>query len=525
MTELLNAAEMREVERLAMENGAVTGLALMERAGAAVVEAVLEQWPDLAQGARRALVLCGPGNNGGDGFVIARLLAERGWTAEVVLFGDPDRLPPDARANADRWRALGPIQGATTWCAAPREAQNDGFDLFVDALFGTGLGRPLPDEVEGLRGFADHAAGNGLRRVAVDIPSGLCADSGRVLRSEQMPSTDDQPVFRADLTVSFHRAKLGHLLDEGPAACGHLVVRDIGLTEATAPGAQCARQVGPPVPARIAKLSGHKYGHGHAVILSGQPGKGGAARLAARGALRVGAGLVSVACPQRAVPEHAAQLNAIMVKGLDGTPGLAEMLEDTRYNAICLGPGLGLGLATADLVMTAVKARRAVVLDADALSRFQRNPALLFDLLHEACVLTPHDGEFARLFPDLADDLAKAPERGPAYSRVDAARAAAARAGCAVLLKGHDTVIATPDGQATVHSAAYERAAPWLATAGSGDVLAGMICGLMARGLTAREAAEAATWLHVEAARSFGPGLIAEDLPEQLPKVFGTLGL
>lgn len=268
----------------------------------------------------------------------------------------------------------------------------------------------------------------------------------------------------------------------------------------------------------------NKFDHGHALVLSGPPGQGGAARLAARGALRVGAGLVTLGCPMRAVTENAVQLTAVMVRGLDGTAGLAEMLEDARINAICLGPGLGLGSATGELVKATLYVRRGTVLDADALTRFQRAPEALFGLLHDKAVITPHGGEFKRLFPDLAERLTAGAE-GDLALKVEIGRQAAARAGCNVLLKGADTVIAAPDGRCSVNVARGDRAVPWLATAGAGDVLAGIITGLLARGLPAFEAAGCAAWLHVEAARCFGPGLIAEDLPEMLPKLFREIGL
>lgn len=267
----------------------------------------------------------------------------------------------------------------------------------------------------------------------------------------------------------------------------------------------------------------HKYSHGHALVLSGGPGKTGAARLAARGALRIGAGLVTIACPQKALSEIAHQTTAIMCQSIDGAPGLREMLEDDRLNALCLGPGMGLGADTQALVIEALKSKRKIVLDADALTRFERNPDSLFDLTHENCVLTPHEGEFKRLFPDIAEKLEAPATSGPAYSKVDATREAAARAGCTVLFKGPDTVIARETGHCSINSSAYERAAPWLATAGSGDVLAGFITGLLARGFGPMEAAETAAWLHTECALSFGPGLVAEDLPEELPKIFRTL--
>jgi hydroxyethylthiazole kinase-like uncharacterized protein yjeF len=221
--------------------------------------------------------------------------------------------------------------------------------------------------------------------------------------------------------------------------------------------------------------------------------------------------------------ENAAQLTAIMLHQIDGAHGVSELLEDKRLNAVCLGPGLGRGMDTQAVVIAALKAQRATVLDADALTRFERNPQVLFDLLHEQCVLTPHGGEFAKLFPDLAAKLAQRPQTGPAYSKVDATREAAARAGCVVLFKGADTVIADPTGRCSVNSAQYDRAAPWLATAGAGDVLAGFITGLLARGMSPKAAAEAGAWLHVECAREFGPGLISEDLPEQLPAVLRRL--
>ncbi|NKX44835.1 NAD(P)H-hydrate dehydratase [Roseicyclus persicicus] len=521
--ELLTAAQMRAAERAAIDGGSVTGLQLMERAGAGVVAAALAERPALAEGAHRALVLCGPGNNGGDGFVIARLLAARGWTVDVHLMGDPDRLPPDARANHDAWARTGPVQPM----AAARDAAPP--DLVVDAVFGTGIGRPLPTGLEqvldAVRGARDSDPGRSLT-VAVDVPSGLCADSGRPL-GRPLP---------ADLTVTFHRAKPGHVLDRGPALCGRLVIADIGLPDAPVPGA--VRWIGPWAARRTAKTGGHKYRHGHALVVAGGFGRTGAARLAARAALRVGAGLVTVAAPAAAMPECAAQLTAIMLRQADGSNDLCDLLADDRINAVCLGPGLapeGAGQTEARaMVLTALQMRslakgRGIVLDADALTLFSWPPEKREKLLAEitaagGCVMTPHDGEFARLFPDLASRLEAEPGGGPAWSRLDAARAAAARAGCVVLLKGPDTVIAAPDGTAAIHAAAYDRAAPWLATAGAGDVLAGLIAGLIARGHAPFDAACAAAWLHVEAARTFGPGLIAEDLPEALPGVLRPLG-
>ena len=538
MTELLTAAQMRAVERAAIESGQVTGLELMERAGRGVVEAVFEEWPELAQAPHRAVVLCGPGNNGGDGFVVARLLREWGWEVEVYLYGDEGKLPPDARVNYERWREMGEVRtlesyGATGWNC----------DLLVDGLFGTGTTRSLPELGElfwNMEDMVDCFAiepGHPIGRpaiVAIDIPSGVCSDSGL-----EFPSSDgDHARFSATahLTVAFHRAKLGHYLGEGSSQCRKIAVKDIGLEEQqnkwrldewrSDQGRSIAKLVGATHPSWLRKdVTHHKFSHGHALVLTGGSGRTGAARLAARGALRIGAGLVTLGVPPSAQQEVACQITALMLRRVADAEGLAEVLEDRRVNALCLGPGLGVERAR-ELVPVALGAEpsRAVVLDADALTAFAEAPEELFGMLHGACVLTPHGGEFARLFPAIAEKLDAAPTKGPAYSKVDATREAAERAGCVVLFKGPDTVIAGPDGRCSVNSAQYERAAPWLATAGAGDVLAGFITGLLARGFAPMQAAETAAWLHVECARAFGPGLIAEDLPEELPRVFRELG-
>jgi len=534
MAELLTAAQMRAIEQAAIESGAVTGLELMERAGRGVVEAVFEEWPELAATSHRAVVLCGPGNNGGDGFVVARLLKVWGWEVEVFLYGDPDKLPPDARVNYERWRELGEVQELP----GPDKPHNPWASaLIVDALFGTGLTRGL-SMGEGFGGMLPdwdlRLEPERPRIVAVDIPSGLCSDSGRELEGDGL---------WADLTVSFHTPKLGHVLARGPFCSTKVVVKDIGLVPSTqeavepdtslvAASRSWTFAVTSIQDASLRKSdpfgsATHKYSHGHALILSGPSGQTGAARLAARGALRIGAGLVTLGAPEEARVEIAAQTTAIMQRQMDGAGELEAILQDTRFNAVCLGPGLGVERAR-ELVPVAVRAEHApcVVLDADALTAFADAPETLFALCSaHRSVLTPHAGEFARLFPDIAEKLNATPTTGPAYSKVDATREAAKRANAVVLFKGPDTVIADPKGRASVNSAHYDRAAPWLATAGSGDVLAGFITGLLARGLAPMQAAETAAWLHVECARNFGPGLIAEDLPEELPAVFRKLGL
>ena len=552
MTELLTAAQMREIEQAAIASGSVTGLELMELAGRGVVDAVFEEWPELAKTPHRAVVLCGPGNNGGDGFVVARLLKEAGWEVEVFLYGDAEKLPPDAEVNYEIWckaDKVSPLIFAKVLGAVRP-------DLIVDAVFGIGLSRPLPDDVtqslnRGRKTIWKKQ--HQIKTVAVDCPSGLDLDTGMIPTDVDVNDPDADPwpstLNFADLTVTFHSPKVGHYLGLGPQFCGKLRVIDIGLDprgrdrsmlgQTPDPERTCLIEpvfAGRPLPAHIWPLShlskyrgqGHKFDHGHVVAFVGGAGRGGAGRLAARAALRVGAGVVTVVCPPDALAENACQLSAIMLRALPEGAAL-DTVVDRRASSFCIGPGLGIGAQTRDLVGQVLRRRAgdddwrdpAVVIDADALGAFADDPSVLFAQTHARTILTPHEGEFERLFPDLALS------QRAARSKVDVVRAAAERAGCVVLLKGVDTVIACPGGGASVHSATGPREVPWLATAGAGDVLAGMIAGLAAGSATGGvfNLAEVAVWLHVECARSFGPGLIAEDLPEELPKVFRALGV
>jgi NAD(P)H-hydrate epimerase len=480
--EVLTNAQMAKADAYAVAHG-VPSLTLMENAGQAVANAISTRFKPCP-----VTVLCGPGNNGGDGFVVARLLDEFGFTVRVAHDAEPKG---DAGAMSEKWKG--------TRVALTPEAL-EGARLVVDGLFGAGLSRPL----EG--GYAQVVeALNDLPVVAIDVPSGLSGDTGQPLGGV---------VVKAALTVTFFRKKPGHLLLPGRALCGDIVVSDIGIPpEAAAPGLQ----ENTPALWRYPwpEAEGHKYSRGHCVVLSGGPAQTGAARLAARAALRVGAGLVSVASPPNAVMVNAAHLTAVMVKPFDGAPGLAQLLSDKRLNAVALGPGLGVGGETRALVDVVLKSGAAAVLDADAITSFRDDPEALFNRLHaphleNKIVLTPHAGEFERLFPGLLDE---------SPSKLEAARVATARAGCVVLLKGGDTVIADPGNKAAVNA----NAPPWLATAGAGDVLTGLVAGLLAQGMTAFEAACCGAWLHGDAAARFGPGLIAEDLPEMLPQVLQGL--
>ena len=483
--EILTVAQCYEADKFADGHGVRT-LILMENAGRAIADEIVKRWTP-----RATAVLCGPGNNGGDGFVVARLLREHGWKVHVALLGKRADLKGDAAEMAKRWK--GDV-------AALSVKSLEGAELIVDALFGAGLSRPL----SGIAAEVARATNDSWQPVvAVDVPSGIQGDSIQALNGI---------CIRADITVTFFRKKPAHVLMPGRFHCGEVVVADIGIPESAIDAiAPRLFENGPdlwryPWPDPLK----HKYARGHCVVVSGPAHQTGAARLAARAALRVGAGLVSVASPLDAVTVNATALTAIMVKPFDGAKGLSELLSDARLNAAIIGPGCGVGKETRDLVKAVLATKAAAVLDADALTSFQDNPSVLFKQLREPCVLTPHEGEFERVFPDL---LKKS------TSRIEAAREAAKTAKCTVLLKGPDTVIAASDGHAIVNS----HAPATLATAGSGDVLSGLIGGLMAQGVDSFKAAAMAAWLHGDAAFRFGPGLIAEDLPEEIPAVLAAL--
>jgi hydroxyethylthiazole kinase-like uncharacterized protein yjeF len=446
--------------------------------------------------------VAGPGNNGGDGFVAARLLAGRGYNVQVLLVGELNALKGDAALAAKNWN------GATP--AAEPGGVNSA-DIVIDALFGAGLDRP----VEGLARLMIEAM-NAQRApvIAVDLPSGVNGTSGAVMGA----------AVNAAQSVTFFRKKPGHLLLPGRLHCGAIVVADIGIPSSVL--TRIAPQTFENVPElwRVnfpkPRLDGHKYVRGHAAVASGPSWSTGAARLAARGALRAGAGLVTIASPREALAVNAAASLAVMVRPVDGAAELTAFLADPRFNAVALGPGMGVNEATCELVLAALSGERAVVLDADAMMSFAKAPERLAGALRArsggatnlATVLTPHEGEFSRYFCVLD-------ERTKVGSKLERARLAAAITGATVLLKGADTVVAVPDGRASIAA----NAPAFLATAGAGDVLTGIVTGLVAQGMPAFEAASAAVWLHGEAANAFGPGLIAEDLPEMLPRVYQAL--
>jgi hydroxyethylthiazole kinase-like uncharacterized protein yjeF len=494
MLELLTVREMADADRMAIGAG-TAGIDLMERAGSAVADAI---WSRHLPG-KRVAVVAGPGNNGGDGFVAARRLAERGFDVRVLLLGKIPQLKGDAAEAARRW--LGDAK-----FAAPAELE--GADIIVDALFGVGLDRPVIGAAFDMV-LAINASGAHI--VAVDLPSGINGDDGAVMGV----------AVRAHETVTFFRRKPGHVLLPGRMHCGTIVVAEIGIPESVLTSIRPRIFLNEPplwqAHFPVPRIDAHKYARGHTVVVSGAlSASTGAARLAARGALRAGAGLVTIASPRDALVVNASESPSIMVRATDDARELETLLQDRRITAVLLGPGGGVGKSMQEKVLGALAGERSVVLDADALTSFEKAPETLFAALNNhaphACILTPHEGEFSRLFSMINVSL-------PVHKKLERARLAAQKTGAVVVLKGGDTVVASPGGLAAIAA----NAPPWLATAGSGDVLAGIITGLLAQGMPGFEAACAAVWLHGEAASRIGPGLISEDLPEALPQVYREL--
>ncbi|MDE1991393.1 MAG: NAD(P)H-hydrate dehydratase [Rhizobiaceae bacterium] len=476
---LLSPDEMAAVDRAAAASG-IDSYGLMEKAGQAVAACALRHYPE----ALRYIVFCGPGNNGGDGYVAARALRSCGARIELFHIGDPAKLKGDAaRAFADCL-----VVGNAIEHYMPQAG-----DVVIDAIFGAGLARPVPDAVADAIARVTVA---GLPVIAVDLPSGVDGRSGHVLGA----------AFRAVHTVTFMTRKPGHLLLPGRELSGALEVFDIGIPDRIVraqAGALVAEnrpeQWQASLPATLADT--HKFKRGHLVVFSGSANATGAARMSAMAGLKAGAGLVTIASPEQALSVNAGALTAIMLRPVDNEAALEELLDDKRISAFILGPGFGAGDKARQFVL-ALRDRN-LVLDADGITSFRDDPERLFEAFAGGSthlVLTPHEGEFARLFPDIAVN--------DALSKVDKTRMAAARAHAAVIYKGADTVIAAPDGRALINA----NAPPWLATAGSGDVLAGIVGALMAQEMPAFEAAAAGVWLHGETGQRAGKGLTAEDL-------------
>jgi hydroxyethylthiazole kinase-like uncharacterized protein yjeF len=477
--EILTVGETAKADGLA----GVASFELMEAAGLTVALAIMKRWPR-----RRVSVLCGPGNNGGDGFVVARYLTKRGWPVYLYLLGEEKSLQGDAALNAKRWDGeILPLSLAAL----------EGDPLIIDALFGAGLSRPL----SGLTAEIVTAINKQkLDCVAIDVPSGVFGDTGEIWG--EAPN--------CQLTVTFFRKKPAHCLYPARGLMGEIVLADIGILETVLDEIKPqAWEISPQlwtIPRPGPKS--HKYTRGHALICGGQQMTG-AARLAARAARRIGAGLATLAVPSSAFAIYATAEPGALIAPMDSKSDFAALLADSRFRAILIGPGLGVNKTTRSMALLALKTGLPVVLDADALSVLAADPTYLFKKINGPCLLTPHEGEFARLFPDL---------QGP---RIVRARAAAKRSGAIILLKGPDSIVTAPDGRTAIAANA-----PFdLATGGSGDTLAGIIVGLLAQGMEGFEAAMAATWLHGESGKLAGRGLIAEDIAEVLPQLLAEHSL
>jgi NAD(P)H-hydrate epimerase len=479
-TALLDVGQMGEAGRITVAGG-TSANELVDNAGKSVAREIQRRWS-----VRPVIVLCGPGSNGGDGFAAARQLSEAGWPVRVALLGLRDHLAGAALHHAEQWH--GSFERLTPTVL-------DGAELVVDAIFGAGLSRALDGSAEET---LIAAARKKSPIVAIDVPSGLMGDTGEVLGA-----------VASVLTVTFFRKKPGHLLLPGRLLCGEVVVADIGIPTSV------LEQITPNTFENDPTLwisslvrpteGGNKYTRGHALISGGYPMTG-AARMAARAAARAGAGLTTIAVASIALPVYAAALTSIMVQPLAVPEDFACLLDDRRISAFLIGPGAGTGEETRTRVLAMLATGHPTLLDADAITAFADDPSTLEQAITGPCILTPHDGEFCRLFDPSGDKLVRT-------------RAAARRSGAVIVLKGSDSVITAPDGRAAINT----NAPPTLATAGSGDVLSGILLGLLAQGMDPFLAAAAAVWLHGAAAAEFGPGLIAEDLPDLLPGVFRRL--
>ncbi|HEY8163030.1 MAG TPA: NAD(P)H-hydrate dehydratase [Methylocystis sp.] len=499
--ELLTTEQMARADRMTIESG-VPSMELMESAATAIAR-VTSRILQRTSG-RRVLVLCGPGNNGGDGYVAARLLKAQRYKVRVASLAPPDQLRGDAARAAAGW---------TGGLMPAHECDFHGVDLVIDALFGTGLARDLDPSAQALVNRLNQWRRETKQNVvAVDIPSGVDGTTGAVRGA----------AVEADETVTFFRLKTGHLLLPGRLRCGKLTCAHIGIRSTTLESMDVKAFVNAPELWLSAlprpRVDGHKYTRGHALVVSGGASFTGAARLSAAAALRAGAGLVTLASPSEALRVNAAALTSVMVRPADGPKGLAVVLADERKNAVAIGPGLGVSEESCrqvEVALTPQAYRRAAVLDADALTSFESDPFRLWRATRAApgpVVMTPHAGEFARLFAESNGDRAL-------RSKLDRARDAARVSGAVVLYKGPDTVVASPDGRVSV----IAHASPWLATAGSGDVLTGIVAGLLAQRMDGFLAASAAAWMHARAADVFGPGLIADDIIASLPQVWREL--
>ena len=497
---LLTTAEMAAADRGAIGAG-TPGIDLMEAAGAAVAREIRLRWRP-----RPAAILCGPGNNGGDGFVIARLLLEAGWPVSLHHAPQPERLPGDARTAFDRWIEAARGGGKPAETAKWADNAVDRAELIVDALFGAGLTRRVSGQAAALLArAAERRRCDSVPVVAVDIPSGVDGDSG-ACRGAVAP---------ANLTVTFFRAKPGHYLLPGRELCGALAVRDIGIPDVVLD--QIAPQVAVNAPAlwrgalQPPTPEDHKYTRGHVLIVAGE--MPGASALAARAAVRAGAGMVTVGWfaedDAAGRPFFDARLPAAILRQTFGdVEDLAQFCRDRKVRIVLAGQGFGRSAERQRKLSQIAQLPPKCILDAEAIAAVVSTMGDGRGLPNTGMVLTPHSGEFAK--------IAGSEEAGA--GKLEGTRRTAARTGATIVHKGFDSVIAAPDGRAAINP----NASPVLASAGTGDVLAGTVAGLRAQGMPPFEAACAAAWCHAEAGRLCGPGLLADELPDRLPEALSA---
>ena len=482
MYELLTPLQMATADELTIRDG-TPGIELMKNAGNAVARIVKEHFPS----ARNILVVCGTGNNAGDGFVAANHLSDEGLKVQVLICGDASKISGDAKEA---------FTGMKPSLIAQTIPDLSNIDLVIDALLGAGLDREIGGELAEMVTKINHS---NKPIVSVDLPSGIDGRTGKVMGS----------AIHADHTVTFFRYKPGHMLMPGRYFCGNCHLHQIGIQETvlkkTGITGYQNRPEGWSKKFKLPSIEAHKYDRGHTLVVSGPSSATGAARLTAQAALRSGSGLVTIASPREALAINAAHLTSVMLQEADNPDEICKILEDPRLNCVALGPGLPPTTKTACTVEKVLGMNRRTILDAGALTAFSDIPERVFEKIHHCendVFLTPHDGEFTRLFPG----------ESILPSKIDRAVAASTKSGATIILKGPDTIVAAPDGQVSVS----DNAPPWLSTAGSGDVLTGIIAGLAAQKMDAFEAACAATWFHGEAANRMGPGLISSDLDEGL---------
>lgn len=511
--QVIDTTQMYAADAITIDKG-ISGIELITTAAQAVSKSIISKYRF-----KNVVVVCGSGNNGSDGFAVASILLNAGYTVTVVFTGDERdfyNLSGDTKIAAMEWR------GETLF--ANTDTTFDNADLIVDAMLGAGINRAPSARYAMLITLINKAK---KTVISIDLPTGVCGDTGKIFAS----------AVNANMTVTFFRKKPAHLLLPGKEHCGELVLCDIGIDASVLLDLKPVLYENNPAlwldryPFPDAKT--HKYKRGHALVMSGERYTTGAARLAAAAALRIGAGVVTLGSPTNAMDVNAMHLTEIMQVEIDDETTLSTLLQDRRFKSFTLGPGLGYGERAISYVCAALEVNRssacAIVLDADALSSFEQNPDVLFNAIktsNKPVVMTPHTGEFLRLFNMTARSLDT-----ELSSKVELTKQASAKSGAIIVYKGHDTVIACPDGTAVVNT----NAPSWLATAGSGDVLAGTICGLLGQGLALEESNHqdsiltafhltcAAVWIHAQAANLFGIGLIAGDIHRTYPQVLSQL--